>query len=382
MSQSFAARQLTRRIAEVAKRTAIQNSPIRTGTVVSRNPDGTLNVDDGRGGCLIQAPAANVRVGQKIKIGTEPSLGSQTSLPLVTLSIDPSTVACPDDPRRRLRCQPGIGILCPEETTVAFETLVSAGTAGNFTLHWVDSENVGHDDELNDQWARRINPAPGSLENPFGGYPEAVVGLLNGTRYPTDYSGGAFTPDTIIMSATRQFLEFDTSSIPAGATVLSATLRFHFAGNDVPNITDEQNSPHLSLCVVPSTADGTTAAANWKQVGSELLGEVSLHEIFEAGAHPPDLTTEFDIDVELSSDDLAGLIGRGAGASSKFAVMSRHDFASITPLVPRAFTNPDNSPPNPWDNPRSVVSQIFLDARITATTKLIVEYVGSASVIN
>ena len=59
---SRVARQLTRKVVEIARKTATQQSPIVEGTVISRNPDGTLNVDDGKGGCLRQAPAANVRV--------------------------------------------------------------------------------------------------------------------------------------------------------------------------------------------------------------------------------------------------------------------------------------------------------------------------------
>lgn len=69
-----------RHITTVARKSAQQVNPVLMATVLSRNPDGTLNVDDGKGGCARRAAPANVKIGDKIPLGTEPGIGTTTGL--------------------------------------------------------------------------------------------------------------------------------------------------------------------------------------------------------------------------------------------------------------------------------------------------------------
>lgn len=69
------------------------------GTVIGRNPDGSLNVDPGTGGCVRVVGSQNARVGDRVPLGTEPALGTLTQLDPIYLAVDPPVVGCPTDPR-------------------------------------------------------------------------------------------------------------------------------------------------------------------------------------------------------------------------------------------------------------------------------------------
>lgn len=45
------------------------------GTVLSRNPDGTLNLDDGKGGCVLVVPPTNARVGDRVRVAKNAIVG-------------------------------------------------------------------------------------------------------------------------------------------------------------------------------------------------------------------------------------------------------------------------------------------------------------------
>lgn len=81
---------------DLAKKTAQGVNPVVVGTVISRNPDGSLNVDDGKGGCLRRAPSQNVMVGDKVTLGTEPNIGTTTNLDTQYLTLLAPSI-CPVD---------------------------------------------------------------------------------------------------------------------------------------------------------------------------------------------------------------------------------------------------------------------------------------------
>jgi len=59
---------ITRRITTMTYQAIDRKAQFIWGTVLSRNPDGTLNVDDGRGGCVLIVPPSNARTGDRISV--------------------------------------------------------------------------------------------------------------------------------------------------------------------------------------------------------------------------------------------------------------------------------------------------------------------------
>jgi hypothetical protein len=86
-------------ITDIAKKTVVQGRQLIEVTVLSRNPDGTLNVTDGVGGCQRLAPQGNVRVGEKIMLGTEPVFGEKTNQEVVVVTLTDNPKPCPTDKR-------------------------------------------------------------------------------------------------------------------------------------------------------------------------------------------------------------------------------------------------------------------------------------------
>lgn len=93
--------QIAERVAEIAKKVATETSPVRIGTVLSVNPDGSVNVDDGAGGCARVANVGNqvVTCGSTIVLGLEPQVGQTTDLCQVQFTIDASGKDCPVEDR-------------------------------------------------------------------------------------------------------------------------------------------------------------------------------------------------------------------------------------------------------------------------------------------
>ncbi|MDQ6892199.1 MAG: hypothetical protein M3167_06285 [Acidobacteriota bacterium] len=128
------AQDVVEKVTSVARQVAKQQSLTVEGTVTGINPDGTLVVDDGQGGCARQAPKQHAKIGDRIVLGTEPALGTVTNLPQLNITLDPSTKACPTDPRTpptdRRRATYAAGT----------QILASAGIA-DWTLRDVDQGN-------------------------------------------------------------------------------------------------------------------------------------------------------------------------------------------------------------------------------------------------
>ncbi len=92
---------IVERIAEVAKKSAQEASPVRIATVLSVNPDGSVNVDDGMGGCARVASVGTqaVQCGGTVVLGLEPTIGNTTDLCQVQFTINSSSKGCPVETR-------------------------------------------------------------------------------------------------------------------------------------------------------------------------------------------------------------------------------------------------------------------------------------------
>jgi hypothetical protein len=270
---SVIARHVTRRIAEVARKTAVQVNPIVEGTVVSRNPDGSLNVLVPGGGCQRVAPRANVRVGQKIKLGTEPSLGSQTNLPLVTVTLSPSTVPCPGDPRDG--CEHLIGVPCPEPTSGEF-----AQAAELYAIEWKTLNPTEAYPGAWGVWGSRFGASPSQLRINVNKQVQESV-----NRRAANYSGHIVPPfaDEVNYVAARVFLTFDTRAIPAGSHIVSAELQVSIKGN-TPNRIQSDHSERVR--VLPGLHSLFPSVANWDLIMPVVLAEVPLGEMIDAGPDP------------------------------------------------------------------------------------------------
>lgn len=92
---------IAQRVAEIAKKTATAVNPVSLGTVLSVNSDGSINVDDGMGGCARVANVTNqiVQCGQTVVLGLEPQIGTTTNLCQVQFTINSSSKGCPIETR-------------------------------------------------------------------------------------------------------------------------------------------------------------------------------------------------------------------------------------------------------------------------------------------
>ncbi len=176
-------------IVKVTKKIAVASNNVIYGTVLSRNPDGTLNVDLGNGGCTIVAAAANVRVGDKIVIGTQPQVGTTTSL-------DPLGVPLPGAPE----CP-----MVPKPPLAPLQAFYQLNTIKNyFDGSWRDERGVDF-----------------GLVFPTIPYSQANVG-----GKPFTWYRGPTAPSPQYENA-RAFFEFDTSKIvPPGAGLVDLNFRF------------------------------------------------------------------------------------------------------------------------------------------------------------
>lgn len=293
------ARKLTRNVAAIAKKTAIQQNPIVEGIVRSRNPDGTLNIDDGRGGCLRQAPAANARIGEKIKLGLEPGLGSQTNLQQIDLTIDTSTIPCPDDQR----CEKWIGMPDPCDSTGLDAVVVVDGTFD--LVGWSTSYNLPGLVPGAHLWAERLGDPPFANARLDALTPGATVTAVETQAGQLQPPGFNFRDD---LQCVRSYLQFDTSFLRPGMEVRSAILHVTSLGSkcngNFPFNSAVPDPLETELFIVPSTWTGVSGnPENWNRWQRRILGTRRLAQIIDDA---PCLTSgvDFQTDIPLSSDRL------------------------------------------------------------------------------
>jgi hypothetical protein len=331
-------KKVVRQIADIATKSAQKAVPIRAGTVIARNPDGSLVVDDGRGGCLIQAPQANVRVGQKIVLGTEPALGQVTSLPEVDIAIDPSTLPCPGDGRPD--CVPLIGAPC--------STLVTGGDSADlagtvFSIGWVSAVPTDSPPGSDGIWGDRLGSG-----GDFSGGPQSGLLFADSSKsaqiVASKRSGSYTNPpfghpyaNKVNLTAMRHFMEFDTSAVPSGQTITSAILRTTIKGDTSNRLEDDRGT---SIIIVPSSHDGVSSHTfNWSTVTGVNVGSATLAAILAAGPFPL-ADTPYDYDITLDAGLMTGIVV--PGGMTKLAVLMAADFdkLSATPTAPANFTSP------------------------------------------
>lgn len=296
MGSKYTTRQVVSRIADIASRTASKANPIKTGTVVGRNPDGSLVVSDGRGGCLRQAPKANVRVGQTITLGLEPALGQQTNLPLATFTLQPTTVPCPGDDRRCDQIPGGPG--CFVEGSVGI--LFVAGSSQMISYSKSAGSGLA--------WSDRLIPAPSTLF-----YSTSTNRtLLNEADSITDDS----SLDQVQCS--RIFLRFDLSAVPSDATITEAKLRLALSGNASLTL---RTDTAASVMVALSTALGVDKYADWPLFGASAIGTATIQDIIDAGPSPH-ASSPYTYDIPLTVSGLT------VSDLSKLALLLSDDFNS------------------------------------------------------
>jgi hypothetical protein len=61
-------RLITKRITEMTYQIVDGKAQFIWGTVLGRNPDGTVNINDGKGGCVLVAPPMNARTGDRVMV--------------------------------------------------------------------------------------------------------------------------------------------------------------------------------------------------------------------------------------------------------------------------------------------------------------------------
>jgi hypothetical protein len=296
-------------IAAVARKTAKQLSPILEVTVLSRNPDGSLNVDDGLGGCQRIAAAANVRIGQKIRLGTEPSIGQQTNLPSVTLSISPSTKPCPTDGRPD--CEDLIGAPCPEPKVVEAATVATIGHL-SYEVPQVPPNPTDW------AWSTRGSQTPTIINS--GNVIQAGAGLSK-----------LISPHFANICE-RGFFEFDTAgALPDGWEYLSAQITFKADRNSVP--TGNRQSNQTIYIVESNAADYPITTADWNSLGSEPLASFDIVASIPS-AHGG-VGPYTDITLDLADSFVPNFAGK-----TKLGITSYYDLFGVDPeTIAGSFTS-------------------------------------------
>lgn len=246
-------RRVITQITGVAKRAAAEANDVRTGTVISRNQDGSLNVDLGDGGCARVAPAANVNLGDKIVLGLEPSIGTTTSLPPSTVPITPPTDLCPIDPR----IPPDVhNSLLP--TSLISQKVVSAGMQ-----LWSNRDN--------DQG----NGTPSDCTTWFGYKNTAAVTSGNGSvlaNYRQEVVGAC--PQVVLYTVGRAWIAFDLAG--AGVSnvgITGARIRLSLVTGTVISIHDTNILLVLGSATFPITVGQRNAFDRNRILGSfRILG--------------------------------------------------------------------------------------------------------------
>lgn len=257
------------RIAGVAARAADARALV-FGTVLSRNLDGSLNVDDGRGGCVRVAAAANIRVGQKIALGAEPAIGTTTNLAVRYIIIYPLG-GCPPDPRDP-------PIIPKNAVAAAARNMISTrGFAA-----WSDRDNdqgTGLPSNCSTWFSYKGSAAVTSAGSAtiLAGYRKEVIGIC---------------PQTVLYTVDRSFFKFDLSAAGVSGFASAGRLKLCVA-------TAGAVSPHgADIVVVP--ADVTFPIDVGQMNGfdrSTELGRAAILGGYTQGANTYGLT----IDLDLSS---------------------------------------------------------------------------------
>jgi hypothetical protein len=207
-------------------------SGVRFGTVMSRNPDGTLNVDPGDGGCVRVLGPENVRRGDRVAIGTEPAVGTLTELDPLFFAIPAPVEGCPTDPRD-IPTSPVVQAVVSGANIIA-----SAGLT---------------------TWAERDTDlgsgSPSNVGNWFGYRKSAAVTSGNNqiiAGYRKEVVGGG-TPIQVLYTMDRSFIKIDLTGVDtAGATAATITFTVPYSGSSTSG---SPRSPHdTAIAILPSTA--------------------------------------------------------------------------------------------------------------------------------
>lgn len=354
---------IVRRIADVAKRTAIQQSPIVEGTVIGRNPDGSLVVYDGRGGCMRLAPKANVRVGERIRLGTEPALGRQTNLQQIDVTISPSSAPCPDDPRDD--CEQVIGVVSPCPEPVEGEE--APAVADIFAVMWVDPPpGLAYPGRSGD-WKNRLSASEELAGGPVDGAlfldPNKQV-LQSISRRSSSYTSHFIDPyaDQSTIACVRLFLDFNTSAVPVGATITAATLRVSVTGNGPVRASTHHSE---AVRVMPSSHNAIASTANWDKVDPVILGEVSINDIIDAGPDPTEDFAPYNVDIPLDPELLTLFVNEVVANRTRLAIVMRLDSKpqSILPAPGLFSSGRETTPtaPTPDDEVHVAAGNVEID---------------------
>lgn len=167
------------------------------------------------------------------------------------------------------------------------------------------------------------NPAAGA-NNPCDGWVgysgpsqtfSSIRGQANGTDPNVINTSG--TPCYISASSTtnqfsnlyRGFFLFDTSSIPANATIISATLSLYGTGK-----TNGLGSPDIHIASASPASDSTLTNGDFDNIGTTSFGSVSYAGWSTSGYN----------DFVLNASGLAN-ISKGSGARSRFSAQFSWD---------------------------------------------------------
>jgi hypothetical protein len=286
-------RRLITQVTGLAKRAAEEANGVRTGTVISRNPDGSLNVDLGDGGCARVAPAANVNIGDKIVLGIEPSIGTTTNLPQSNNPINPPTDLCPVDPR-----------IPPDTQNQLLPTsLISQKIASVGMQLWSDRD------------ADQGNGTPLDCTTWYGSKQSAAVTTGNASvlaNYRQEVVGAC--PQVVLYTVGRSWIAFDiVGSGVTNAGITGARIRLSLVTGSVSSIHDTDIMLLLGSASFPITVaqrnafDRTIVLGSFRILGGWPTGpnsygveiELNLAPFIVTGGRLPDpfivcLMTRFD----------------------------------------------------------------------------------------
>jgi hypothetical protein len=289
---------LITQISGVAKQAARDENQVVIGTVISRNRDGSLNVDLGNGGCTRMAPAANVKIGDKVTLGLEPAIGTTTNLPMEGGPLLPPTDLCPTDPR---------DIPLDKKTSTAAsgaQKIASAGFAA-----WADRDD--------DQG----NGTPSNCSTWFGYKNTAAVTTGNGgvlANYRREVVG--LCPHTVLYTVGRAWLKFDLAANGLRARgVRSGRIRFSVVATPA--------SIHgTSIVIVPGSAAFPMTVADMDAFNrSYNLGSFLILGGWATGAN------SYGLEVELDLVTLLASLGGTLPDPFIVCLMTAYDFSGTTP---------------------------------------------------
>jgi hypothetical protein len=288
-------KKVVERIAKVAKGAA-DAVAVTFGTVLSRNPDGSLNVDDGRGGCVRVMPAANVRVGQKIPIGTEPQIGTTTQLETRYVVVEPLG-GCPADPR-----------LDPTPTA-PLDALTVRWTGENTRIPtWADRST---------DYGTHVSGPSTTVAAAMRAYAQyRADGILICRRGFAEFPTAGLIPEGSELTSASLFFSISTGSLPQ---VDSAGKTFSYSDGDV--VVVPSVAPHFGLST-PATSLITDA------VIAEELGRFRIRDL-AFGA----VLYEIPLDVDVLTPYY------NVGGATKVAIITQPDFDALTPSQDTGFTS-------------------------------------------